>query len=424
MEYGLIGKKLSHSFSKDIHTKLNKFDYSLLEVSEDALDAFMTEHSFKAINVTMPYKERVIKHLNYIDERAKEIGAVNTVVNRDGELFGYNTDFLGMKKMLDKFGICLSGRKVAILGSGGTSKTACAVAKHLGAKEILKVTRDVSRHSADNGCTDGVSLINYGTLYEKHLDVDIIINTTPVGMYPNAFDAPIDLSAFKNLSGVADCIYNPISTRLICQAKSLGINACGGLYMLVAQAVYASAIFHDTEYPSEVFDTVYEELLHTKENIALVGMPSCGKTTVGKALSKALGLQFIDTDEIITAKAQMEIPKIFEENGEKYFRALESEAIKEASLLSGTVIATGGGAVLNAENIDALRLNGKIIFIDRPLEQLICTSDRPLSSTKELLKKRFDERAPLYKKYADFIINGSGSVEDTVAAILDALKRN
>ena len=420
MEYGLIGKKLSHSFSKDIHTKLNKSDYSLVEVSEDELDAFMTEHSFKAINVTMPYKERVIKHLSYVDERAKEIGAVNTIVNRDGELFGYNTDFLGMAKMLDKFGIHLFGRKVAILGSGGTSKTAHAVAKHLGAKEILKVTRDVSRH----GVSDGVSLIDYQELYAKHSDVEIIINTTPVGMYPSAFDAPIDLTPFKSLCGVADCIYNPLSTRLICQAKHLGINACGGLYMLVAQAVYASSIFHNTEYPNEVFDTVYEELIQTKENIALIGMPSCGKTTVGKAISDILGLKFVDTDEMITAKAQMEIPKIFEENGEKYFRTLESETIKEASLLSGTVIASGGGAVLNESNMDALRLNGKIVFIDRPIEQLICTSDRPLSSTRESLEKRFNERAHLYRKYADFIIDGSGSVGDTVDEILKILKRN
>lgn len=424
MEYGLIGKKLSHSFSKDIHTRLNKFDYSLVEVRADELDSFMTERAFRAINVTMPYKERVIKHLDYVDERALEIGAVNTVVNRDGRLFGYNTDFLGMVKMLERFGISLCGRKVAILGSGGTSKTATAVAKHLGAKEILKVTRDVKKHAQIGVSPDDVSLISYDKLYSSHSDTEIIINTTPVGMYPNAFDSPIDLSKFKSLCGVVDCIYNPISTRLICQAKKLGINACGGLYMLVSQAIYASAIFHGKDYSNGVFETVYDDLLRTKENIVLIGMPACGKTTVGKSLSERLELRFIDTDELIKENAQMEIPAIFEKNGEKYFRKLESFAISEAALLSGAVIATGGGAVLDERNVDALKLNGKIVFIDRPIELLACTKDRPLSSTRGALEKRFAERAPLYKKYADFIIDGSGNVENTVNEILKALKRN
>ncbi len=422
MEYGLIGKKLAHSFSKSIHTKLNKEPYELVEVAEDALDAFMTERNFKAINVTMPYKESVIKHLECVDSRALEIGAVNTVVNRDGVLHGYNTDFLGMSKMLQRFNIDPKGRSVAILGSGGTSKTAAAVAKHLGANRIFKVSRNLS----DKDCTSSseeVSLIDYSELYAKHSDIEIIINTTPVGMYPNAFNAPVNLAAFKNLCGVADCVYNPLSTSLVCQAKELNINACGGLYMLVAQAIYASSIFHDTEYGDEVFESIYRELLLEKENIALIGMPSCGKTTVGKGLAQALGLEFIDVDELIKKDAGMEISEIFARNGEKYFRQLETEAIKGISIRSGCVIATGGGAVLNGENIKNLRLNGKIVFIDRPLELLVCTSDRPLSSNVDDLKKRFCEREPLYRSYADVIIDGSGSVENTINRIIKLLKR-
>lgn len=421
MEYGLIGKKLTHSFSAAIHTKLNKADFKLVEVAEDELDSFMTERQFKAINVTMPYKEMVIKHLRYVDEGARQIGAVNTVVNRGGDLYGYNTDFSGMIKMLDKFGISLEGRKVAILGTGGTSKTAAAVARRLGAATILKTSRG---GSPSNSCEPDVSVISYDELYGSHTDVDVIINTTPVGMFPNAFDAPIDLTHFKNLNGVADCVYNPLSTRLICQARSLGINACGGLYMLVAQAIYASAIFHDTEYGDEVFDSIYERLLQEKQSIALIGMPSCGKTTVGKRLSEELGLNFIDVDDAIIRTSQMPIPEIFEKNGEKYFRELESAQIKEASLLSGAIIANGGGAILDRENVENLKLNAKIVFIDRPLEQLICTSDRPLSSSREALEKRYAERYPLYRKYADVIIDGSGTVEETVEKIKSWLKRN
>ena len=407
-EYGCIGEKLKHSFSKEIHNALANYNYDIIEIPREKLSGFATEKEFKAINVTIPYKEMIMPYLYEIDEQAKEIGAVNTVVNRGGKLYGYNTDFYGMSALIKKIGIDLTDKKVVILGTGGTSKTSLAVAKALGASKILRVSR-TAREDA----------ISYAELYEKHGDADVIINTTPAGMYPNIFDTPVDLSHFSNLSGVVDAVYNPLRTPLILAAKERGIAAEGGLYMLVSQAVRASEIFIDTVYGTGETDKVFSNILSKKENIVLTGMPASGKSTVGRLIAAALGREFIDTDDIIAEDEGKSIPEIFKENGEDYFRDAETRAIKKASMLCGAVIATGGGAILRKENVNALRENGKIYFIDRPLSDLIPTSDRPLSSDREAITKRYNERYKIYNDTADVIIAVDSNADGVCAKIVE-----
>ena len=406
MEYGCIGKKLPHSFSKIIHEKIGSYSYELTELTEQELTPFMEKREFKAINVTIPYKQAVISFLYEISPTAKAIGAVNTVVNRDGRLYGYNTDFYGMTSLLNKNNIELKNKKVAILGSGGTSKTSAAVAESLGAVEILRVSRSGKENS-----------IVYEELYEKHSDIDVIINTTPVGMYPDIFESPIELSHFKNLSGVADAVYNPLTTKLVQDARQLGITAQSGLYMLTAQAIRAYEIFMDKKADDGLLDSIFSDVLSSKKNIVLTGMPGSGKSTIGKAVAEKTGREFIDTDEEIKKEIGMEISDYFESFGERAFRDKETEIIKKISALSGVVIATGGGAVLREENVLALKMNGTLYYMDRPLEQLIPTSDRPLASTKEAIIKRYDERIGIYLSSADKKIKVNGICEDAVMQI-------
>ena len=396
MKYGCIGEHLKHSFSKEIHNALTDYEYEIREIERDKLADFANERDFLAINVTIPYKELIMPHMYYIDEHAAQIGAVNTVVNRDGLLYGYNTDFYGMSMLIGHAGVKIEGKKVVILGTGGTSKTSLAVARALRAAEIIRVSR-TAREDA----------VSYCELYEKHADADVIINTTPSGMFPNIFDTPVDISKFKNLSGVIDAVYNPLRTPLILAARESGILAEGGLYMLVAQAVRASEIFVDTKYPDGECERIYEKIKREKENIVLIGMPACGKSTVGKLLSESLGRDFIDTDKLIEENAGMTIPEIFEKFGEKKFRELETEAIKEVASVNRAVIATGGGAILKKENVSALRENGRIYFIDRPLSALIPTDDRPLSKTKEAIVERYNERYEIYCSSADVKVDAS-----------------
>ena len=412
MIYGCIGEKLGHSFSKEIHNLLADYDYELCEVARDELADFATKRDFKAINVTIPYKEEIIPHLYFIDEHAKEIGAVNTVVNRDGRLYGYNTDFYGMSALISHLGLELSGKKVAILGSGGTSKTAYAVARSLGAREILRVSR-TAREDA----------IDYEMLYREHRDTEIVINTTPVGMYPKADGLCLELDKFPRLLGAVDAVYNPLRTRFISKALELGIPAEGGLYMLVAQAVRASEIFLDTSYPEGTLDRVFGEMVSRKENIVLVGMPASGKSTVGKLLSDKLSRPLVDTDELIVKAAGTDIPTIFSLHGETGFRDMESDAVRLASLEFGRVIATGGGAILRAENVRALKQNGRIYFIDRPLSELIPTDDRPLSSTREAIEKRYSERYELYLGAADVRVPVIGTASEVAETILENFRK-
>ena len=409
MKYGLIGEKLRHSYSKEIHGLLADYDYTLCEVSLEDFDSFAKKRDFKAINVTIPYKEKIIPYLDYIDESAKAIGAVNTVVNKDGKLYGYNTDFFGMRSLIEKIGVSLSGLKVAVLGTGGTAKTSAAVARCLGAREILLVSRRKSEGT-----------VTYSELYENHADVEYIINTTPVGMFPNIFDAPIDITEFKSLLGVCDTIYNPLRTPLILSAKERNIPAEGGLYMLVAQAVRASEIFLGTSYSNETILDIFNKISGRKENIVLIGMPASGKSTVGKLLSEDLSRELIDTDEMIESKAKMTISEIFEKYGEEHFRALETEAVKEASAMNSVVIATGGGAILRKENVNALKEGGKLFFIDRPLQKLIPTSDRPLSSDREAITKRYNERYSVYCSVCDIKIDADDTPQAVAQKIIKA----
>ncbi len=407
-EYGCIGEVLKHSFSKEIHNCLADYDYKIIEIPRDSLDSFLKEKPFKAINVTIPYKETVIPYLYEIEPMAREIGAVNTVVNKYGRLYGYNTDFYGMSRLIERIGIDVKGKKVAILGTGGTSKTSLAVAKSLGAREVIRVSRS-AREDA----------VTYEELYKKHSDTEIIINTTPSGMYPNIFDTPVDLSRLPAVLGVADAVYNPLRTPLILAAKKRGVATECGLYMLVSQAVRASEIFIDTVYEKSQTDRVFKKIYSEKENIVLVGMPASGKSMVGRLIAKSLGRDFIDTDAVIEENEGMSIPKIFAKYGEKHFRDAETRAVKSVSLLSGRVIATGGGAVLREENVDALRENGKIYFIDRPLKYLIPTSDRPLSSDRESIEKRYRERYGIYNSIADTVIKVTTDAEGVAKSITE-----
>ena len=412
MKYGLIGERLGHSFSREIHSLIGGYEYELCEIPKEKVEGFFTSADFRAINVTIPYKQTVIPYLAHIDDGAEAIGAVNTVVNRHGELWGYNTDYFGMKALAEHAGIELCGKKVAILGTGGTSRTAYAVTKALGACEILKVSRN-----GRNGA------ITYEELSREHGDVEIIINTTPVGMYPKADASPIDCTRFPRLSGVLDAVYNPLRTKLVATAQGLGIRAEGGLYMLVAQAVRASEIFFDTKHEGELTERIYRELLLSKENIVLTGMPSSGKSTVGRELARRLGREFLDTDEMIVTRAGTDIPTIFRDMGESRFRDIESECVKDAALASGIIIATGGGAVLRRENVAALRENGRIFFLDRDLELLTATADRPLAQDREALKKRYEERLPVYNATSDVRIEANGDIEDVAEKILGWYKK-
>ena len=390
MEYGCIGEKLTHSFSKEIHALLFDYDYTIKEIPKGELDDFMTRRDFKAINVTIPYKQDVIPHLDFISDIAKQIGAVNTIVNKDGKLYGYNTDFSGMTMLIQKNNIEIAGKCVLVLGSGGTSKTAVAVAKAMGAANVVRVSR-----TAKEDC------ITYEAAIKDYVNAEVIINTTPCGMYPNIIGEPIDIDLFTKLEAVVDAIYNPLCSNLVIKAKNKGLKATGGLYMLVAQAAIAAEKFVDQKIKIEKVDFVYREIVKSKQNIVLVGMPSSGKTTIGQKLASKLDMQFIDVDKVIEEVEGKTIPQIFEEVGESGFRDIESRVIANISLKQNAVISTGGGAILREQNVTLLKGNGKIYFIDRPLELLITTDDRPLSSNRDDLIKRYNERYDIYCRVAD-----------------------
>lgn len=411
MEYGCIGEKLGHSFSKEIHNALATYNYELKELEKTEVDAFMKSHDFKAINVTIPYKQTVIPYLDFISDEAKAIGAVNTVVNKNGKLYGFNTDFFGMKSLIERTGIEINKKKVAILGGGGTSKTAEAVSKALGAEVIYKISRNSK-----------AGFITYDELYNISDTIDVIINTTPVGMYPDIYISAVEVERFKNLSGVVDAVYNPLRSKLVSDALENNIKAVGGLYMLVAQAAAAVEKFIDTKITKENIEKVFKNLFNKKENIVLIGMPSSGKSTVGNMLAEKLGRAFFDSDKLVESTQNMTIPDIFKAEGEAYFRNCETEAVFELSKNNSSVIATGGGVVLNKKNIELLKENGKVFFLDRPLEMLLTTDDRPLSSNKADLEKRYNERYDLYRTSADVVIDGSGTVDEVVNQILRVIE--
>ena len=404
MEYGLIGEKLPHSFSREIHEKLAGYDYQLKELTPARLPDFLKKRAFKGVNVTIPYKQAVIPYLDEIDDKARAIGAVNTIVNREGKLIGYNTDYDGMVALIRHAGLSLAGKTVLILGTGGTSKTAMAVAADLGAASVQRVSR-----------TGKDGAISYEEA--QRLPVQILINTTPSGMYPNPDGQPMDLSRFGWLEGVLDAVYNPLRTRLVLQARDNGARAQSGLYMLVAQAAVACEHFLGEKLPAGALQTVYRAIHGEKQNIVLTGMPGSGKSTVGRILAREMGREFVDTDTEIIRLAKKPISDIFAQRGEAYFRDLESQVIAQLAQRTGLVIATGGGAILRAENVRRLRQNGRIYFLDRPVEDIVPTDDRPLSRDREALEKRYAERYPRYVTAADTRIPVNGSADTVAKAI-------
>ena len=407
MEYGCIGERLGHSFSKEIHNALANYEYTLKELKREELPEFFRNKDFKAINVTIPYKQDVIEYLDWISEEAKSINAVNTIVNKNGKLYGYNTDFYGLKALIERENVSLKGKKVVILGSGGTSNTAFAVANYLAALSVLKVSRNKK---------DGY--ITYEELYEKYSDCEIVINTTPCGMYPKTGVSAVDLDKLPKVEAVFDAVYNPLNSKLVLDSKAKNITATGGLYMLVSQAAYAVEKFIDLPVDCNKVEEIFKNLYKQKMNIALIGMPASGKTTVGKELSEKLNKNFVDSDDEIVKAENKEILEIFEKFGEDYFRNIEKNVIKELSILNSQIISTGGGAVLNPENIENLKGNSRVYFLDRPLDMLITSSDRPLSSNRVDLEKRYNERYELYKSSADIIVDGGKTVEE-VAKIIE-----
>ena len=403
IEYGLLGAKLGHSYSKPIHNLLADYNYELYAVTPEELKELMISRAFRGLNVTIPYKKDVLPYLDEISDEVHEVGSANTLVmGTDGKLRGYNTDLAGFLSMADRAGVTLTGRKVVILGSGGTSLTAQAAARRRKAREIVVISRSGE--------------VNYEALYRDHTDAEVIVNTTPVGMYPRNGESPIDLSAFPKCEGVLDVIYNPFHTALLQQAEERGIPSENGLWMLVAQAKFAAEYFTGRQIPDEKIALVYGKMRAEMSNLILTGMPGCGKSTIGRALAERMGREFVDMDEIIVRLAGKSIPEIFADDGEEAFRAIETEAARECGKEKSMVIATGGGAVTKDATMKALSQNGEILFIDRPLEYL-ATDGRPLSAGgPDRLRAMHEKRLPLYKKYAACRIDNSGSIEEAIQA--------
>ena len=407
MEYGLIGNNLSHSFSQTLHQKYLNTNYELLSLKEEELKNFFLSKNFKGINVTIPYKKEVIKYLDYVDPIVSKTGTCNCIINENGVLKGYNTDYFGFKFLLEEHNIDVQNKNIAILGSGGTFNTIKTLLQDLGVKNIFCI----SRTKKDDNFT-------YEELYS--LSLDILINTTPVGMYPNNYECNIDLDKFPNLKVVIDVVFNPLNTKLILEAKKRKIEAFGGLEMLVAQGMRASELFLNKKYTVEQIRSCYFDLLVEKSNIVLIGMPMSGKTTLGKILKNAFNKNFVDIDKEIVDREHKSINQIFEDFGEDYFRHIEKELYNEFSKQNGFVISTGGGIVKDIESINKFKQNGMIVFIDRKIEKMFINNNRPLSKTKEDIEKLFKERYELYLNNSDIKINNNGSKKRAVINIVEA----
>lgn len=411
MKYGLIGEHLGHSFSKEIHEMLGKYTYEICEIAKDNLDSFMKEKAFIAINVTIPYKQQVIPYLDFIDDKAQSIGAVNTIVNKNNKLYGYNTDYYGLKSLIQTNDIDVKNKKVLLLGNGGTSKTARTVLKDLQAREIVIV--DINKDE---------NVITYDDALKYHNDSEIIVNTTPCGMYPDNDGCIVNIELFKNLEAVVDVVYNPIRTAIVSNALNKGIKAVSGLYMLVAQAVYAAGIFLDEKILENEIDRIYNIIKKQKENIVLIGMPSSGKSTIGIEIAKLLNKEYIDTDSLIEEKINMPISNFLTKENEDEFRDIEEEIIKNVSKLNNKIISTGGGAIKRNINIKRLKQNAIIVFIDRSLDKLLTTSSRPLSSNKTDLENLYHQRYNIYKSSSDIIVDNNDTLEDTINKIINEVK--
>ena len=405
--FGLLGRKLSHSISPEIHDLLCDYEYVLFEREPDELDEFFQKREFSGLNVTIPYKKDVIKYCSELSYTAKKIGSVNTITVRpDGTLYGDNSDYFGFSYMIEKSGIKIKDKTVLVLGTGGASLTVKAVVEDLGAKEIISVSR--------------TGEVNYNNVYDfKHADV--IVNTTPVGMYPHNGERVIDLSKFTSLSGCLDLIYNPSLTPFLYDAKNLGIPYANGLTMLVAQAHMSAEKFINSTIPKEKIEQIVAELAAVRKNIVLIGMPGCGKSTVSALLGEAFNREVIDTDELIVENENRSIPEIFAADGEDYFRSAETKAVSDCTKKSSLVIATGGGAVLKEENRYFLKQNSFVVWLKRDFNHL-AMEGRPLSKSLDDIKKIEKVRTPIYSSLADAQIEVNDDPQITLSKILEAVK--
>lgn len=412
---GLLGEKLSHSFSPQIHRALvgDRYTYELFERVPEAVEGFIKGGEWDALNVTIPYKQVVMPYLDIITDEALRIGAVNTITRLpDGRLKGDNTDYFGFRRTLTACDCAPKGKKALVLGNGGAAATAVTVLTDMGAKVILLGRSDRS--------VGGISPEPYETVYERHPDAEVVVNCTPVGMYPKLIgQSPVELSRLPHVTAVFDMVYNPARTALLQEADTLGIPAYNGLLMLVAQAKRACELFLGEELEDDLIDSIVADIARETGNIVLIGMPGSGKSTVGKALAEAMGRSFVDTDALIVEDAGRPIPEIFATDGEEVFRAFETEAVRKAGMMSGAVIATGGGVVTRERNYAPLSQNGKIIFIHRDPDKLP-VKGRPLSQAHPL-EEMYAKRLPLYKAFADVEIDNNGALTATVDAILKAL---
>lgn len=407
MNSGLLGRKLGHSYSPQIHSYLGDYTYVLFEKEPEEVGNFILHGDYTGINVTIPYKKDVIPYLDELSPAAMKMGSVNTIVRReDGTLFGHNTDYFGFTSMVKRSGIQVKGKKALVLGSGGTSNTAVKALIDLGAEVVI-----ISR-SGEN---------NYDNLY-LHADASVIVNTTPVGMYPKTGVAPVDLKAFPKLEGVLDVIYNPARTQLLLDAEAMGLPNENGLWMLVAQAKEAAEYFTGAPIADSAIARIHQKLSAQMQNIVLIGMPGCGKSTVAAALAEKLGRQAVDADAEIVKLAGKSIPDIFSEDGEEVFRNWESKVLETLGKQSGLVIATGGGCVTKPRNYPLLHQNGSIFWLQRDIT-LLPTDGRPLSLSNKLTDL-YAARRPLYEAFSDCAVDNNGSIEETIDAILGYLEGN
>ena len=400
MKCGLLGRKLGHSYSPQIHENLGDYAYTLLELEPEELGGFLRQGVFDGLNITIPYKKDVIPYCYELTEVAKKMGAVNTILKAaDGQLIGHNTDYFGFLSTLQRCGLEVNGKKALVLGSGGASNTAVKVLEELGA-----VVTVISRNGENN----------YQNL-DLHADAALIVNATPVGMFPNVTQAPLSLSLFPRLEGVVDMIYNPARTLLLMEAEERGLIAENGLWMLVAQAKESAEWFTGKKIPDAQIGHIHGILRRQMENIVLIGMPGCGKSTLGKRLAEKYGREFADADAEIVKKAGCSIPELFAKQGEEAFRQLETQVLEELGKRSGLVIATGGGCVTRPENYPALHRNGKIIWVKREISKLDRTG-RPLSQANAP-EDLYRVRKPLYARFADAEVCNDGSLDETLEAI-------
>ena len=400
MKTGLLGRKLGHSYSPQIHAYLGDYSYTLFEREPEDVEDFLKNGDFAAINVTIPYKKTVMPYCT-LTETARYMGSVNTIVRQpDGTLLGHNTDYFGFTSMVRKSGLEVKGKKCLVLGSGGASVTAVAVLKEMGARVIV-----ISRGGEDN----------YDNLH-RHADAAVICNCTPVGMYPNNGVAPVDLDHFPALEGVLDMIYNPARTQLLMDAARRGLIAENGLWMLVAQAKEAAEWFLNKQLPDSLIQFVYDKMRQQMENIILIGMPGCGKSSVGQQLAEALGKTFVDADAELVKTYGIDIPAIFATEGEAGFRVKETAILETLGKKAGLVLATGGGCVTRAKNYPLLHQNGTIFRLTRDLTKLPADG-RPLSQVTKM-EDMYRIRKPLYESFADYTVSNDGDIAAAVAEIL------